>query len=109
MTYYHITERDNLPNIRRYGLRPKVSPAYEHEGVRAIFLTKRKPSSRAASEDILYWEDLLDPIILVIDLPSRFLEREDEAGMKVYPEMEPVYVTRTIPPKYVREVLEVPR
>ena len=109
MIYYHITERDNLPSILSSGLHPKVSPSYEHEGVRAVFLTRRKPSDPSRPEDILHWEDLLDPVILVIELPQHFQIESDEAGEDIYPEMEPVYVTKHIPSRYIRRVLEVPR
>ena len=104
MTAYHITERDNLPSILKFGLRPHTSPAYEHEGAKAVFLTRYRPTS----ENILGWEDLFDPVILVVELPKYFTIYEDEAGMEIYPEVEPIYTTRTIPARYIQMVLEVP-
>ncbi len=105
MRAYHITERDNLPSIREFGLKTFISPAYEHEGAKAVFLTQYKPTIN----NILGWEDLFDPVIIVVELPKHFPIYEDEAGMEVYPDVAPIYTTRAIPPQYIRRVLEVGR
>jgi len=102
---YHITERDNWPNIRRHGFRLGVAPAYEDVGLKAVFFTLQKPTYK----DILYWEDLCDPIAIVVDIPSSYDVWPDESGNEIYPEVDPVYITRALPAKYVKGFVEVRR
>jgi len=100
---YHITERDNWPNIRRRDLRLGTAPAYEDVGLKATFFTLQKPTY----EDILYWEDLYDPIVVVVEIPASYDVWPDEAGNEIYPEVAPVYITRSLAPKHVKGFIEV--
>jgi len=103
MKAYHITERSNWPSIQRHGLRTGTAPAYEDVGLKAIFFTLQKPTR----EDILAWEDLYDPIIATIDIPPDYDVWPDEAGNEIYPEVEPVYVTKSVPPNHIKGFIEV--
>ena len=52
-------------------------------------------------EDILYWEDFEEPVVLRVTLPDSFPLYADEAGEEVYPDAFPVYTTRHVPAKYI--------
>ena len=96
MIVYHVAERSKVPDILSCGLFPgRVPNRYD---VRGIFFV----GNREGVEDILYWEDFEEPIVLRVSLPSDFPLHIDEAGKEIYPDACPMYTTRHVPSKYIR-------
>ena len=96
MIAYHVTERSRLSSILREGLVPRLGQvAGEIYSVKGIWLSKYP-------EHMFGWEDFEDPVILEVDVPTSYVQYEDEAGMEVYPEAEPFYVRRRVSSGRVR-------
>ena len=105
MIAYHVTEREKLPLILKYGLLPQLhysTYASDHDLLR-LYLT---PSLSDAKE-VAEWEDFLSPMVLKVMVPSGLYMYPDDTGYEVYPTARPFYIRRRISPKHILDILEL--
>lgn len=98
---YHVTHKDNLPEILRKGLRPKVGMVYRYFTERLFVICNNKDIKRSIINVINDKELFNNCAILKIDLKNRNINFWlDDASKNNYD----MYTMQSIPPKMIEVV-----